>query len=70
MTYAQRLINCMAHAVSGDEEAEALFRANLEQLNQQNIDRGIELTISDDAVVIVAGVSQFGAVFCNIHTLH
>jgi CO dehydrogenase/acetyl-CoA synthase alpha subunit len=63
------LTNCIASAVSGNEAARNLYDSIIVDLSQMNIDPGAEIQFSSDAIVIVAGVSPFGGVYCNIHTL-
>lgn len=69
MNAMSMLNNCIAHAVSNNTAARALYDSHAVELAETNIDYGTEIQFSNASVVIVAGVSPFGSVYCNIHTL-
>lgn len=69
MSTMSMLNNCIAYAVSGNESARLLYDSITDDLSSLSIDPGTEIQFSGDSVVIVAGVSPFGSVYCNIHTL-
>ena len=70
MSTMTMLNNCIAYAVSNNAAARTLYDSHAVDLAEMNIDYGTEIQFSNASVVIVAGVSPFGSVYCNIHTLH
>lgn len=70
MSYSSRLLNCVAYAVGGDSLFASAYDEIVSMIGSERIGCGVTITVTGSDVIIMAGVTDAGSVFCNINTLH